>query len=383
MRSTKAIIHLENLQYNIKQIKSFLKPNTKMLIPVKANAYGHGTVECAKAAIEAGVDILAVATVEEGILLRKKGIKCPILLFSLCSIDEVDDAVHYEITPFAFDEEYILMFQEAAKNQHKKNFNIHLAIDSGMGRIGCSKEDAINLAKLIHNSKNLKLGGMCTHFAVSDSKSPKNNEYTLRQYEYFIQAIENVRQEGINPGICHCCNSAATLDHPEMHLDMVRPGIIVYGYDADEVNKKYLKTKGIDLNLKPVMTLETEICSIRKFSKGMTIGYGRTWECPEETEIAVLPIGYGDGFLRRNAQNGIKVAINGKEYPIVGRICMDQCMVNIGTNSNIHRWDKAVIFGQKEDGALQNADDIARITGTISYEITTDISSRVERIYTK
>lgn len=383
MRSTKAIIHLENLQHNIKQIKALLKPETKMLIPVKANAYGHGTVECAKAAIEAGVDVLAVATVEEGILLRNNGIKAPLLLFSLCSIDEVEDAVRYGITPFAFDEEYILMFQDAAKNQHVKNFNLHLAVDSGMGRIGCRKEEAAELAKLIHNSPNLKLGGMCTHFAVSDSKKAKDNGYTLRQYEYFTQAIENVRQAGINPGICHCCNSAATLDHPEMHLDLVRPGIIVYGYDADEVNKKYLSKKGINCDLKPVMTLETEICSIRKFSKGMSVGYGRTWECSEDTEIAVLPIGYGDGFLRRNAQNGIKVAINGKEYPVVGRICMDQCMVNIGLNSGIKRWDRAVLFGQKEDGALQDADYIAKITGTISYEVTTSISSRVERIYTK
>lgn len=383
MRSTKAIIHLENLQHNIKQIKSFTKPGTKMLIPVKANAYGHGTVECAKAAIEAGVDVLAVATVEEGILLRKNGIKTPLLLFSLCAIDEVEDAVRNAITPFVFDEEYIQMFQDAAKNLNVKKFAVHLAVDSGMGRIGCYKEEAAQLAKFIESCENLTLGGMCTHFAVSDSKSKENNAYTQQQYKNFTDAIEAVKGAGINPGICHCCNSAATLDHPEMHLDLVRPGIIVYGYDADEVNAKYLTQKGTPCQLKPVMTLESEVCAIRKFSKGMSVGYGRTWEAKEDTNIAVIPIGYGDGFLRRNAQNGIKVAINGKEYPIVGRICMDQCMVDIGNNSDVKRWDRVVIFGQKEDGALQTADDIARITGTISYEITTDISSRVERIYTK
>lgn len=382
MRSTKAIIHLENLKSNIRQIKACAKPGTKMLVPVKANAYGHGSVECAKAALEAGADFLAVATCEEGITLRKNHIKAPILLFSLCSIDEVEDVVNYGITPFVFDEEYIQSFDDACKKAKIQNFSVHLAVDTGMGRIGCYPEEAGNLAKKISESSCLTLGGMCTHLAVSDSIAEENIAYTLSQKERFLKAVENVKNVGIEPGILHMSNSAASLALPEFHLDMIRPGIIVYGYYPDEVDQKYLESKGIKVELKPVMTLETEVCAIREFKKGMSVGYGRTWTCEEDTKIAVLPIGYGDGFLRRNAKAGIQVAINGKNYPVRGRICMDQCMVEIGNDSDVKRWDKAVIFGDAKDGALQNADDLAEMTDTISYEITTCILERVPRIYT-
>ncbi len=382
MRSTKAIIHLENLKSNIRQIKSLTKKDTLFLCPVKANAYGHGTVECARAALEAGADYLSVATTEEGILLRENGIKAPVLLFSLCSIDEVEDCVRYRITPFAFDEEYIMMFEDACARAHVKNFPIHLAIDTGMGRIGCYPEEAGELAKVISSSKHLFLEGICTHLAVSDSAEPENIKYTQEQKNRFLQAVENVRKAGINPKICHIANSAATLALPDFHFDMIRPGIIIYGYYADQINKEYLEKKGIKIDLKPVMTLETEICSIRHFKKGMSVGYGRSWTCDQDTDIAVLPIGYGDGFLRRNSKAGIQVAINGKNYPVRGRICMDQCMVDIGLNSGIKRWDRAVIFGTKEDGALQDANDVANMTDTISYEVTTSVSERVPRIYT-
>ncbi len=382
MRSTKAIIHLENLKSNIKQIKALTKKGSLFLCPVKANAYGHGILECAKAALEAGADYLSVATTEEGILLRQNGIKCPILLFSLCSIDEVEDCVYYKITPFVFDRDYILMFEEACNKSHVKKFPLHLAVDTGMGRIGCYPEDVEELVKTISSTKHLFLEGMCTHLCVSDSLKEEDKIYTQKQKELFLQAIENAKKAGANPKICHMANSAASLSLPDFHMDMIRPGIIIYGYYPDEITKKYLEDNGIKIDLKPVMTLETQVCAIRHLKKGMSVSYGRTWTATEDTDIAVLPIGYGDGFLRRNASSGIQVAINGKNYPVRGRICMDQCMVDIGKNSNVKRWDKAVIFGAKEDGALQDANDIALMTNTISYEVTTCISQRVPRIYT-
>ena len=199
-----------------------------------------------------------------------------------------------------------------------------------------------------------------------------------------MQAIKSVEDQGINPGIRHCANSAATIDRPDFHLDMVRPGIIVYGYYAEEVSKEYLSKKGTPLDLKPVMTLESFVSSIRHFEEGKSAGYGRTWKAGSPTDIAVIPIGYGDGWIRRFSLNGIPVSINGKEYPIRGRICMDQCMIDIkgdAARGFIKRWDRVILFGSEEDGALQTADDIAKSTGTISYEITSCITQRVPRVF--
>lgn len=382
MRATKAIIHLDYFKENILNIKQFTQAGTKLCIPVKADAYGHGAVECAKAALEVGADFLAIATVEEGAQLRAAGIQAPVLLFSLCAPEEMDALVQNNITPFVFDKDYISLIAQAVKNAGKTAYPVHLAVDTGMGRIGCLPEEAACIAQCIVQTGALSLGGMCTHFATSDSLAKTDRLFTQIQFSRFTEAIDAVKKAGIAPGICHCANSAATLDLPETHLDMVRPGIIVYGYDADQVNAAYLSQKGTPITLRPVMTLETEICAIRRFTRGMSVGYGRTWSAVTETDIAVLPIGYGDGLLRRFSEAGLTVSINGKAYPVRGRICMDQCMVDIGKdNKNVQRWDKAIIFGSAEDGALQTADDIARLTGTISYEITSLIRPRVERVF--
>ena len=381
MRTTKAIIHLENLKHNVSSIKSLLEKKVKMCVAIKADAYGHGAVPCAKAAVEAGADYLAIATVDEGIELRTNGIKVPLILLSLCSPEEIPDAVRYGLTPFVFDSEYIQLFAGVCKSVGIKNFPVHLAVDTGMGRIGCLPNQAGKLATEINNTGVLALGGTGTHFALSDGISESAVEYTRNQFEQFKIAINSIKNEGINPGICHCSNSAATLNAPEYHLDMVRPGIICYGYYADEVSKEFLEQKNIKINLKPVMTVETSVCAIRPFEKGKSVGYGCTWVADRDTDIAILPVGYEDGWFRRFSTEGLAVSINGNTYPIRGRICMDQCMVDLGKNHKIKRWDKAVLFGSREDGALQTADDIAKFTGTIPYEITCGISKRVPRVY--
>ncbi len=381
MRATRAIIHLGNLAHNIQAIRGFIKPGVKICAAVKADAYGHGAVECSKRLLAEGVDVLAVATVGEGEELRAAGISCPILLLSLCAPEEIEDAVRQDITPLVFDKEYIQLFSREAGKLGKADYPVHIAVDSGMGRIGCLPEEAGKIARMIVDSGNLTIGGTCTHFALSDGISQEAQEYTKNQYTNFLKAIDNIRSEGLDPGLRHCCASAATLIHAEMQLDMVRPGIILYGYYADEVDREYLHKLGTPLDLRPVMTLETEVSAIRHFSRGMSVGYGRTWIAEKDTDIAVLPVGYGDGLLRRWAAAGLEVAIGGKTYPIRGRICMDQCMADLGSGSPVHRWDKAVIFGCKADGAAQDADDIARLTGTISYEITSCITKRVPRTY--
>ena len=383
-RCTKAILYKDNLEYNLKQIRKYVKKDVKLCVAVKADGYGHNAVLTARIAEEVGAEFVAVATVEEGIELRDNGIKCGILLLSLCSPEEMPALFEYKITPLVFTEEYIKLIGLAAKKADSEGvscasgFAVHLAVDTGMGRIGCYPEEAGEQAEMI-KACGLKLGGMCTHFAVSDSLSPENIEFTREQFEAFKLAVSGVKARGIEPGICSCGASAALLNDEDMQFDMVRPGIITYGYYPDEITKDYLEKTGRHFDIKPVLALETKVVAIRHFPAGKSVSYGRTWTAPEDTDIAVLPIGYADGLLRRFSP-GLEVTINGKNYPVRGRICMDQCMVEIGKNNpDVKLWDKAVIFGPKESGALNTAEDLARLGHTISYEVLTALSKRVRR----
>ena len=380
-RCSKAIIYTENLKNNIVEIKKCLSPQTKLCIAVKADSYGHNAILTSKLAEEAGVEFLAVATVDEGIELRNAGIKCNILLLSICIPEEYESLFKYDITPLIFDLENIKNLSDAADKYFTNNakFKVQLAVDTGMGRIGCYPDEAGEQAQVINNSNHLILSGMCTHFAVSDSLDKENIEFTNKQYENFEKAIENVKNKGIDPGICSCSNSAAIMNNKNMHINMVRAGIITYGYYPDDITKEYLKSVNKDIELKPVLSLETKVVAIRHFKKGQSISYGRTYVCENDTDIAVLPIGYADGLLRRFSP-GLCVTINGKNYPVRGRICMDQCMVELGKNHNVKLWDKVLIFGPKESGALNTADDLAKIGKTISYEVLTSISKRIERV---
>lgn len=383
MRCTRTVIYNQNLINNISEIKKNLREGVKLCCAVKADGYGNGGINAAQIAEKMGAAYLAIATVSEGIELRQNNIKTNLLLLSPCSPEEFPELIQNKITPVVFDREMISLFNSEAEKHGKTKHPVFLAVDTGMGRIGCYPDEAHEIAEKIANSSSLTLSGMITHFAVSDSISEENIEYTKKQYQQFMQAIENVKNAGIDPGIRTCSASAAGIAIPEYQLDMIRPGIILYGYYADEVSKEYLCKKNISLNLKPVMQFETAVAAIRHFTPGQSVSYGRTWVCDRETDIAVLPVGYADGLLRRNSP-GLKVSINGKPYPVVGRICMDQCMADIGPNNNeVKRWDKAIIFGPKDKGAICDAEDLARSTGTIPYEIMTSIGKRVEKTYIK
>ncbi len=383
MRCTKAVIYSENLKYNLQQIKNHVKPGAEICVAVKADSYGHSAVLTAKLAHElGGINWFAVATVDEGIELRDSGITENILVLSLCVPEEFPSLFAYKLTPFTFGKEYITALSDAADLyfEDSKKHDVFLAVDTGMGRIGCYPEEAGKQAELIRQSKHLTLKGMATHFCVSDGISSDAQDFTRVQYEKFCEAVENVKARGINPGICSCGNSAAIMNNYEMDFDMVRPGIITYGYYPNEVTRDYLHSVHKDFDIKPVMALETQVVAIRHFPKGKSVSYGRTYECPEDTDIAILPIGYADGLLRRFSP-GMEVTINGKKYPVCGRICMDQCMVNIGKNNpDVKLWDRVVIFGPEESGALTSAEDLAKIGNTISYEVLTSIGKRVKRI---
>ena len=289
------------------------------------------------------------------------------------------DLIKNKIMPLVYSFEHIGMLKKACTTLQQQKYPVFLAIDTGMGRIGCLPKDAGKEALYIEENEILKLEGMCTHFSVSDSQKKENIEYTEKQFEAFKLAIENVKKSGINPGVCSCANSAALLCNPKMHLDMVRPGIITYGYYPDKDVKEFINSRNIDFDIKPVLAFETKVASIRHFNQGKSISYGREWICDDDTDIAVLPVGYADGLLRRFSP-GLYVTINGENYPIRGRICMDQCMVDIGKNNDkVKLWDKAIIFGPEESGALNTADTLAEIGNTISYEVLTSLSKRVKR----
>jgi alanine racemase len=381
-RCTKAVIYKDNLEYNIKQILNVLKPGTKLCIAVKADSYGHNAILTSQIAQKLGVEYLAIATVDEGIELRKAGIKANLLLLSLCIPDEFTELFEYDITPLVFGKEYIKLFSDVADSYYKndKKLNVQLAVDTGMGRIGCYPEEAGEEAVLINSSNHLKLSGMCTHFAVSDSLAEKNQDFTKEQYKAFVNAVNYVKDKGIDPGVCSCAASAAILNNPDMHFDMVRSGIITYGYYPDEITKEYLTKIHKDFDIKPVLAFQTQVVAIRPFPKGKSVSYGRTYICKKDTDIAVLPVGYADGLLRRFSP-GLEVTINGKNYPVCGRICMDQCMVDIGKNNpDVKLWDKVLIFGPKESGALNDAEALAKLGNTISYEVLTSLTKRVERV---
>ncbi|MGP1588029.1 MAG: alanine racemase [Treponemataceae bacterium] len=382
MRATKAIIHLENLKHNIFEVKKLINADTKLCMPVKADAYGHGAVEVAKIAIQSGIYCLAVATVDEGIELRKAGIDCPILLFTLPCFEEIANVCSYDITPFVFDEYYIDELQRVTCRLGK-TLKVFIKVDSGMGRIGCESKDALKIAKKIITSTNLRLCGIATHLCVSDCIGKDDADFTSQQILDFEKAINSIKNSGINPGIVTCSASGGVLLYSgRAQFDMVRPGIIFYGYYPDKSLKDYIEYKyGNSPSFKPVMELKTKIEAIKKVSAGTSISYGRTWIAQKDTYIATLPIGYADGLLR-SFSGKLSVRIGEKMYPIVGRICMDQCMVDLGDNPcNIGTWDDVSIFGL--DKIDNTAETLAKIAGTISYEITCLISKRVPREYVK
>jgi len=373
MRPTKAIIHLDNLQHNIREVKKRLHNDVKICLAVKADAYGHGAVHSSVAAIRSGVTHLAVASVQEGIELRNAGIIAPIISLSIPNLDEAKDIILNNIQPIVVDEEYIEHLNNVAFSLNKRA-GVHLKVDTGMGRIGCRVEQATMLAKRINEKTNLQLEGVATHFAVSDSTNPSDISFTQRQILVFKKAIESIKNEGINIPLIHASNSGATLFQNEQ-FDMVRIGLLAYGYSPfDEYDVHN------EIDLKPVMELLTEVVFIKQVKKGNSISYGRTWISPKDTYIATLPIGYADG-LSRSLSSKLKVRIGNEFYPIVGRICMDQCMVDIGTEPKVKRWDEVCIFGPSNTIKNNSAKDVAHLAGTICYELTSNINKRVPRVF--
>lgn len=367
---THARIHLDHIRANIEAIRQAVGAERKLLVAVKANAYGHGAVEISRLAERSGVDWLGVATVPEGLELRQAGIALPVLKFSPAFPEEMDAAVHSGITLALCERENIAALEQVCRVAGLRS-NVHLKVETGMGRIGVPAEAAPALAAYIeHDCPHLNLEGVFTHLPVSDEADPV---YTRAQIERFKAVVEAIHGAiGRRVDLAHCANSGAVLAHPPGWLDLVRPGIMVYGsYPSPDTPRT--------IPLKPGLSFITRVSFLKKVSAGTTISYGRIWAASQDTWIATLPAGYADGFNRLFSNRG-RVLIGGRSYPVVGRVCMDQSMVDLGPETGVRAGDEAVLIGRS--GAEEiTCDEWAQALGTIPYEVTCQINGRVPRVY--
>ena len=372
MRATRATIDLARLRTNLAAVGAHLraarnsaKPPPRICLAVKANAYGHGAVPVARAALQAGVSMFGVATVDEGVELREAGIKEPILLFGLPLPEEAPAIAAAGLTPLCGDAALGRDLARAAAAAGR-TVEVHLKIDTGMERIGCRPQEAAAIAEQLRGLAGLRLTGLCTHFARS---SEVDQEYSRAQLAAFHDAIAAIPNR--DRLLLHTANSGAIVGLPESHLDMVRLGVIAYGYyPGDDLPRP--------IAVQPVMELATHLVYLKRVPAGTGISYGHTHRTAADTVIATLPAGYADGYPRL-LSNRAKVMIRGRRYPVVGRICMDQFLVDLGPRPDAARYDRAVLIGP--DPAGPDAAELAALIGTIPYEITSAISARVPRLY--
>jgi alanine racemase len=366
MRNASVIIHIDNFLYNLGEIRRIAGPGIKISAAVKANAYGHGAVVIAKAAEKGGADFLGVASPAEGAELRAAGIALPILLYGLCPPGEAKMLVENDISAAAAGEEDIAAFEKAAARLEKKA-RLHLKIDTGMGRIGCTPEDSAALARRVTDSPHLVLEGVFTHFSSSDEE---DRRCTQNQIDVFSRTLEALRSGGVNPGIVHASNSGGVLQYPAARFSMVRPGIILYGYYPSAGVPRLFAAK-------PVMEMRAPVLFVKSVEAGTSVSYNRIWTARRKTFIATLGVGYADGYPRFLSNKG-RVLIAGKSYPLAGSVTMDQTMVDLGPETTVKTGEEAVLFGPDPQGP--GADEIARVAQTIPYEITCNINLRVPRI---
>lgn len=365
-------INLDNLAHNMKEVKKNIKEGVLITAVVKANAYGHGSVKSAETFLNNGADRLAVSTLSEAIELRKANIDVPILILGYTPKGQYPLVVEFNIIQTIYDYESAKVLSEAAVKLDKAGI-IHLKVDSGMGRLGyLPKDEAIDEIIKISNLPNIKIEGIYTHFATADEE---DKTYTRLQYDRFSKFTEKLEKRGLSIPIKHVSNSAAIMDFPEYNLNMVRAGIMIYGlYPSNEVNKERV-------NLKPAMTLKSKISYIKNVPKGTGISYGQIFVTEMESKIATIPIGYADGFTRLLTSKA-EAYLKGKRVPVVGKICMDQCMLDITDLEDVSIGDEVVLFGYGEEG-YPHVDEVADKLKTINYEIICMVGRRVPRVYIK
>ncbi len=372
-RAVWAQIDLDAAAHNMRQIRKHVGPDVKIAAVVKANAYGHGSVELAKTFAENGADCFAVSSLDEAVELRRYAhIDKEIFILGHTDARRTEELLTYDIEPAVFNLKNAEFFSQEAQRLGK-TLRVHIAVDTGMSRVGFQvNEFSVSEIKTIAALPNIEIRGLFTHFAVSDMK---DKTFTRQQYGHFRWMCKRMEEEDIHIALRHCCNSAAVLELPEYYCDMVRPGIIMYGCEP---------SPEIDItpyDLRPVMSLRCCIAHVKLIDAGATVSYGRHYTAPSRRKIATLPVGYADGYSRI-LSGKVDVLYHGHRVPQVGAICMDQCMIDVSGEANVHAGDEVVLFGRQGDSFIP-IEEIAAACGTINYEIMCNISRRVPRVYMK
>lgn len=370
-RPTWAEIHLDNLAFNFHSVKSFVGKDLKYMAVVKADAYGHGAVECSKRLEQAGIDWFGVALPEEGVQLREAGIRKLILCLGSFWVGQEHQLLNFDITPTIFRLEIAEKFNQAAK-ELGVIADVHIKVDTGMNRIGVRWDELNEFADELKKFENLKVDGIMTHFASADNLA--ENDFTNLQIKRFNDAVELLQEKGFRPTFKDLANSPASVAHPNSRGNMVRLGGVLYGLGGDILPKNIEKPE-----LKAVMSLHSKIAFIKRVPKGETLGYSRTFETERDSLIATIPIGYQDGYLRQ-LSNQSQVIINGNFAKVVGRISMDWTLIDVTDIENVQVGDEVILIGQQNNLQVLT-EDLSILTNTISYEVTCGIHRRVPKVF--
>lgn len=367
-RNTWAEIDLDAIQYNVCQFKKWIPKKTKILCAVKANAYGHGSVPVARAALEAGADYLGVAFLDEALELRAAGITAPILVLGVTPPHAMEQAIQAKITVSVPDEWYFSELEKIAF-QLRQKVKYHLKVDTGMTRLGLKPQEVVPFLQKANGSPFVEAEGIFTHFATSDERE---KSYYERQYRLFDEIVQQVKSNGFDIPLIHASNSAGAIEFPERSYDMIRMGISLYGfYPSQEVRQAF--------SLRPAMSLHSKVGMIKQVPPDIGISYGKIYQTTKEESIATLPIGYADGILRSLSNRG-QVLIKGKRVPIVGRVCMDQLMIQVDDAMPVFIGDEVVFYGTQGEEQI-SVEEVAQWMGTIHYEVTCLLDWRVPRVY--
>lgn len=369
-RDTIVEINLDAVKHNVREFKKRVNDeNIAMMAAVKANGYGHGAIQVAKAAIEAGVSHLAVAFVDEGIELREAGITVPILVLGYTPEEAVIDAIEYDIMMTVYRIEDVRNIDRIANSLQKKA-RIQIKIDTGMSRIGLQEEEVVPFLQELKEMQHVEVEGMFTHYSTADEVE---KTYTLMQKDLFEKAVNTAKNMGIHLPLIHSSNSAGTMELNNEFQNMVRVGIGIYGmYPSNEVNHKTVA-------LQPILTLKSKVAHVKRAKQGRGVSYGNTYVATGEEWVATIPIGYADGFSRQLSSKGYAL-INGVRVPIIGRVCMDQLMLDVTKAMPVQVGDEVVLYGKQgnEDIAVE---EVADMLGTINYEVTCMLDRRIPRVY--
>ncbi len=366
-----AEVDLDNIAHNVREIRRITNKRAEIMGVVKADAYGHGVMEIVRTLLDNGATRLAVSMLDEAIQLRQFGIQEPILIFGYTDPARAEEIIEYNITQAVFSHDLACALSEAAVRLGR-NVKIHVKIDTGMTRVGFMPGySAVKNVLAISRLPRIIVEGLFTHFASADEE---DKSYTYMQFERFMSICAELGRVGVHIPVKHVANSAAIIEFPEMHLDMVRPGIITYGmYPSKEVDKS-------KIGLRPAMTLKANVVLVKEVEQGTCVSYGRIFSTGRPSRIATIPIGYADGYTRLLTGKA-NILVNGEIGPVVGKICMDQCMVDItDLKGEVKVGDEVVLFG-RQGGSEISVEDVASAVGTINYEIVCLIGKRVPRVY--